>query len=167
MIKTSKCMITVCKFTCTCFKYLRSLIRSLIDKCKNPKVRKSESNELLMSTFTSYKPSTPKYDHALCIVFLSAYLVTVDSCSDVVSFSAPSSKCHLWPNQSQICIITETTRLILMPQGQQASLLIDNKNKEPLGTISVEVERQGSIGKESFCNVKIKMSTLQDHTLCM
>ena len=39
------------------------------------------------------------------------------------------------------CIITETTRLALMPQGQDVCLLIKDPNGEPLGTLAVEVEK--------------------------
>jgi len=74
-------------------------------------------------------------------MLITLYIGSVDGCSEVVSFSAPSSQCHIWPNQSQTCKITETTRLVLMPQGQQACLLINNKDSEPLGTISVEIQR--------------------------
>jgi len=137
IFKTSKCMIYIFYSTCKCLTFLKSLI----NKLTKSKIRNSDSTELLLSNNATYKPSTSKYDHALCVVAVSLCLVLVDGCTEVVSFSAPSSQCHLWKNQSQTCTITETTRLVLMPQGQKACLLIKNKENDLLGTISVEVQR--------------------------
>ncbi len=39
------------------------------------------------------------------------------------------------------CILTETTRLALVPQGQDTCLLVRDPNGEPLGTLSLEVEK--------------------------
>jgi len=95
--------------------------------------------ETLWNMYTKFEEN--RRWSALCIMMIMLYVGLADGCSEVVSFSAPSSQCHLWLNQSQTCTITETTRLVLMHQGPQACLLINNKDNEPLGTISVEVQR--------------------------
>lgn len=84
-----------------------------------------------------YRPSSKTHSLVILIVILQL----CSSCSDVTTLTAQKSVCSASANGTTECVITEITRLSLMPQGQDTCLLIKDQNNEPLGTISIEVKK--------------------------
>ena len=65
------------------------------------------------------------------------------ACAEVSSLVAKRSSCEMGRDKEVHCVLTETTRLALVPQGQDTCLLIKDPNGEPIGTLLLEVTKLG------------------------
>ena len=93
----------------------------------------------------SYNPSarinlTTTVSIVCAIIFLSQLQIG-QGCSEFTSLTAQRSVCTVDKQGGMECLLTETTRLALVPQGQDSCLLVKDPNGEPLGTLAIEVEK--------------------------
>lgn len=64
-----------------------------------------------------------------------------DACSEITTMTAQQSMCTVLNGGAMECVLTESTRLALVPQGQDSCLMIRDPNGQPIGTMAVEVEK--------------------------
>lgn len=84
--------------------------------------------------------ANPFYDVPLAVMMVMTLMSGALGCSEVVALTAGRSSCSVGPNQELRCVLSEATRLVLAPQGQDTCLLVKDPNGEPLGTLLVEVK---------------------------
>uniref|UniRef100_A0A914V113 Integrase catalytic domain-containing protein n=1 Tax=Plectus sambesii TaxID=2011161 RepID=A0A914V113_9BILA len=78
---------------------------------------------------------------ATIIILTANQVKTAEACAEVTTLTAQQSMCTKQENGIMECILTEATRLALVPQGQDSCLLIKDPNGQPIGTLSIEVEK--------------------------
>jgi len=119
-------------FMWKCKNYLLSWKR----KYKNDK---SENYSLLKRTNSSNNFSCTAV--SLCTFIYLMCFSKVNGCSESTSFTASSSQCEIDINKTRTCTLNEITKLVMMPQGQEACLLIQTNETDPIGTVSVKVNK--------------------------
>ncbi|MCP3663039.1 MAG: DDE-type integrase/transposase/recombinase [Gammaproteobacteria bacterium] len=101
-----------------------------------PPHRRNNSNRAISpNRFSSLK--TMIYTISILHFFLPGTL----SCAEVTSLTASRSVCTVSQSGAMECLLSESTRLSLVPQGQDSCLLVRDPNGEPMGTLAIEVER--------------------------
>ena len=75
-----------------------------------------------------------------CLIFLWP-LIPIQGCSEVITLTAQRSKCVVTSHGALECVLSEVTRLGLVPQGQDTCLLVKDPNGEPMGTLAIQVDR--------------------------
>uniref|UniRef100_A0A914X636 CCHC-type domain-containing protein n=1 Tax=Plectus sambesii TaxID=2011161 RepID=A0A914X636_9BILA len=75
------------------------------------------------------------------ITLIANQVKMTEACAEVTTLTAQQSMCTMQENGMMECILTEATRLALVPQGQDSCLLIKDPNGQPIGTLSIEVEK--------------------------
>lgn len=80
----------------------------------------------------SYKPQTKLLPFILIIVVRILFIkfLLAQSCAKVVTLNAHQSECTTESNGATECVLNDVTRISLVPQGQEACLLIKDQNNE-------------------------------------
>ena len=76
----------------------------------------------------------------LMLLTLLMGITTTEACSEASILTASRSACSLDKNGITTCAMKETTRVNLVPHGQDTCLLMQEASGEPLGTIAIEVK---------------------------
>ena len=71
----------------------------------------------------------------MSIIFIVCLFNGVDTCSKTITLNAQTSQCEISENQTELCTISDTVRLPLVPQGQVSCLFIKSSEDNLLGTI--------------------------------
>ncbi|KAK6049115.1 hypothetical protein COOONC_13380, partial [Cooperia oncophora] len=72
---------------------------------------------------------------------------TVRCCSDIVTHQGETSYCTITENEEK-CIYGQTTQLLLQPIGQEACLLLKNKENRIMATVSIRLKQISHICKQ-------------------
>ncbi len=86
-------------------------------------------------------PMSTSVTVAVTITAVFACIIQVQSCAEITILTGKESQCSLNQNGKMECVITDASRIALAPQGQEACLLIQNHGTEPLGTLSVDIQK--------------------------
>lgn len=65
----------------------------------------------------------------------------VEASAEVTTLMTHYSVSSVHASGNMECVLTETTRLALVPQGQESCLLITDSNGQPKRTLSIKVEK--------------------------
>ncbi len=88
----------------------------------------------------SYRSKLPYLTTISTIIFIIVPL-QVSGCSEMTILTAQQSVCSVQKNGLMECVLLETTRISLAPQGQKACLLLKDYTGELMGTLTIEVQR--------------------------
>ena len=85
--------------------------------------------------------SVPRATLTTAIIMHILCPALVDSCSQVTSLTASKETCVTDKNQESTCTISQSTRLVLVPQGQYSCLFITDEQGNTIGAMKIQVQQ--------------------------
>ncbi|KAK5968540.1 hypothetical protein GCK32_022854 [Trichostrongylus colubriformis] len=102
----------------------------------------------------SYQVERPSYQlkrrkkkiHGI-IATIACIMSTAQCCSNIVTLQGETTYCTMEKNEEK-CTYDQVTQLLLQPIGQEACLILRNKEKRVMGTIAIRLEQISHICKQ-------------------
>ncbi|KAK5971509.1 hypothetical protein GCK32_021394, partial [Trichostrongylus colubriformis] len=122
---------------------LHAIMRAVLLKCKK-----------ITGKTQSYQVERPSYQlkrrkkkiHGI-IATIACIMSTAQCCSNIVTLQGETTYCTMEKNEEK-CTCDQVTQLLLQPIGQEACLILKNKEKRIMGTIAIRLEQISHICKQ-------------------
>ena len=82
-----------------------------------------------------------RFRHLLAVITVAVQIGFAATCSEFSVLQAEQSSCNVLENGRMSCVLNHATRLSLVPQGQEACLLMSDAHGSPLGTLTLTVNQ--------------------------
>ncbi|VDL78201.1 unnamed protein product [Nippostrongylus brasiliensis] len=132
------------------------MIARLVTNACRKLIRRHQTSEVTQATYQK-KKKRRKICGIVATVILS--ISTAHSCSDIVTFQGQTSRCTITDNEEK-CEYDEVTQLLLQPIGQDACLLLKNKENRVTATVAIRLHQISHI-----CKQKTEYFTRDHHFL--